>query len=284
MTIRPLNKEDIDDCVALSTQAGWNQLGNDWRRLLWLWPTQCLGAELNRRIIATGTLTTYESNDGPVGWVGMILVDEPHRGRGVGTAITRAVLDLADRLGVRQLGLDASDQGRPIYASLGFVPTARINRWTGGTVIDEQQYWKPAKPNWRRLADFDHRASGVNREPLLRDIEADTEMLLACVGDENKIRGYGTLRPGRTAWHIGPVVAEDQAAATNILNQLIGDPTEPPRESAIIDVIEGSPMESILRERGFVISRQLTRMSKPASRHPPIAGPNIYAPAGFELG
>jgi GNAT superfamily N-acetyltransferase len=284
MMIRPLTKEDIDDCFALSTQAGWNQLPNDWRRLLWLWPAQCLGAELNRRIIATGTLATYASDNGPVGWIGMILVDEAHRGRGVGTAIARAVIDLADRLGVRQLGLDASAQGQPIYAGLGFIPSTRSNRWSGGALIDEQRYWQPEKPNWRRLADFDRRASGVDREPLLRDIEADTEMLLACTGDESELRGYGMLRPGRTAWDIGPVVAEDQEAASDVLNQLIGNPNQPARDSAIIDVIEASPMEPILRDRGFVIARQLTRMCKPASPHPPIAGPNIYAAAGFELG
>src|SRR5438874_8143734 len=115
MTIRPLTREDIDDCFALSTQAGWNQLPNDWRRLLWLWPGQCLGAEMNGRIIATGTLATYASEGGLIGWIGMILVDQAHRGRGVGTTITRAVIDLADRLGIWQLGLDASDQGQPIY-------------------------------------------------------------------------------------------------------------------------------------------------------------------------
>jgi GNAT superfamily N-acetyltransferase len=284
MAIRPLNKEDIDDCVALSTQAGWNQLANDWRRLLWLWPAQCLGAELHDQIIATGTLATYASNVGPVGWIGMILVEEAHRGRGVGTAITRAVLNLADRMGVRQLGLDASDQGQPIYASLGFVASAQVNRWSGAAAIDEQRYWKREKPDWRRLANFDRCASGVDREALLRDFDADTEMLLACVGGENEMRGYGILRPGRTAWHIGPLVAEDQSAASDILDQLISKPNQPPSETAIIDVIEGSAVEALLRDRGFVISRHLTRMCKPASRRPPIAGPNVHAAAGFELG
>jgi GNAT superfamily N-acetyltransferase len=283
MTIRPLTKEDNDDCAALSTQAGWNQLPNDWRRLLWLWPGQCLGAELHEQIIATGTLATYASDNGPVGWVGMILVEETHRGRGVGTAISRAMIDLADRLGVRQLGLDASDHGQPIYASLGFVPSVRINRWSGAAAIDEQRYWKREIPDWRRLANFDRRASGVDRGALLRDIDADTETLLACVG-EKEMRGYGMLRPGRTAWHIGPLVATDQATASDVLDQLIGKPNQPPRETAVIDVIEGSAMEALLRDRGFAISRQLTRMCKPASRRPPLAGPSVYAAAGFELG
>ncbi len=42
-----------------------------------------------------------------------------------------AILDLAERKGIRVLGLDATDLGQPVYAKRGFVPLIGIDRWTG---------------------------------------------------------------------------------------------------------------------------------------------------------
>src|SRR5262249_36028673 len=155
-------------------------------------------------------------------------------------------IHLADRMGMHQLGLDASDQGRPIYAKLGFVPTARINRWSGRATVDLQRQWKRAKPDWPRIADCDRRATALDRQRLLRDIEADTEVFLASIDHKNQTHTYGMVRPGRNAWHIGPVVSSDQSTAAQILNHLIGHPNEQPTEPSIIDVIECSPIEPLL--------------------------------------
>lgn len=62
MKIRPLTQEDIDAGVALSMQASWNHAAADWRRLVTLWPGQCLGGEIGGRVVASGTLATYESS------------------------------------------------------------------------------------------------------------------------------------------------------------------------------------------------------------------------------
>ena len=58
--------------------------------------------------------------NGAVGWVGMIFVDEALRGRGLGTALTEAVIGELERAGCRSLALIASPYGRPIYERLGF--------------------------------------------------------------------------------------------------------------------------------------------------------------------
>src|SRR6476646_10749681 len=111
MKVRPLTEDDIDAGVALSMQASWNHAAADWRRLIALWPGQCLGGEIDGRLVVSGTLATYESDRGRVGWVGLILVDQDHRRQGLGTRMMQAILDLASERGVATVGLDASDQG-----------------------------------------------------------------------------------------------------------------------------------------------------------------------------
>ena len=66
--------------------------------------------------MATGVASAH----GRVGWVGTIFVAEPERGRGLGGAITAAVIESLDRAGCATLALVATDLGRPVYERLGF--------------------------------------------------------------------------------------------------------------------------------------------------------------------
>ena len=80
-----------------------------------LWPENCLGGRIDGQLVSTATLATFDRIDnhiGPVGWIGMILVDEAHRGRGFGGQMFDAILRLAAERGVQSLALDATDSGR----------------------------------------------------------------------------------------------------------------------------------------------------------------------------
>jgi GNAT superfamily N-acetyltransferase len=277
MKIRPLAEEDIESGVALSMQAGWNHVAADWRRLLELWPGQSLGGEIGGRLAASGTLASYASDAGLVGWVGLILVDEQYRRRGLGTRMMAAILEEADRRGVEIVGLDASDQGEPIYRRLGFVVDASINRWSGRGVMG--RIGSVDKAAWPRLLQVDRRACGVDRESLLRRIAGESESRVAMAGD-----GFALVRPGRRAWHLGPVIANDFNEAAGLVEQLIGDGKQPSTADVIADVVAGSPMELLLARRGFAIARRLKRMRRPAGEGQLLWGERVYATSGFELG
>ena len=126
LTIDSLTESDLPAALRLSTQAGWNQLEADWRRLLSLWPNGCFAGRVDGRLIATSTLATYGT---ALGWVGMVLVDEAHRGKGYGGVILDATLRAAHNAGVQTIGLDATDLGRPVYLKRGFRDIAGIDRW-----------------------------------------------------------------------------------------------------------------------------------------------------------
>jgi GNAT superfamily N-acetyltransferase len=44
------------------------------------------------------------------------------RGRGVGTALVETIIAYLKRTRVRRIWLHATEQGRPVYAKVGFVP------------------------------------------------------------------------------------------------------------------------------------------------------------------
>jgi predicted N-acetyltransferase YhbS len=55
-----------------------------------------------------------------VAWLGTIIVKDNYRNRGIGNAVTKHLIDMAERQGVETVLLTASDMGKPIYERLGF--------------------------------------------------------------------------------------------------------------------------------------------------------------------
>src|SRR5664280_1789552 len=68
------------------------------------------------RIVGTGVPTV----SGRVGWVGTIWVAPALRGRGLGRALTEAVIEQLEDSGCWTLVLVATEAGRPVYERLGF--------------------------------------------------------------------------------------------------------------------------------------------------------------------
>ena len=73
-------------------------------------------AERDGEIVGTGVATV----SGRVGWVGTIWVAPALRRRGLGQAITEAVIEELEGSGCRTLVLVATEAGRPVYERLGF--------------------------------------------------------------------------------------------------------------------------------------------------------------------
>ena len=117
---------DIPAALRLSTQAGWNQMETDWRRLLDLWPPFCLAGKVNGELVATATLVRYGE---AIAWVGMVLVDAAHRRRGYGTAMTWAALREAAARGAVAATLTATAMGYPIYIKMGFIPVCTFRTY-----------------------------------------------------------------------------------------------------------------------------------------------------------
>ena len=120
-----MTRADIPAGMRLKEIAGWNQTSEDWERFLEAEPEGCFVAEWNGQVAGTVATIIYEHR---FAWIGMVLVDPEVRGKGIGTALLLKAIDYLDARRVPCMKLDATPQGKPIYARLGFRIEFEIER------------------------------------------------------------------------------------------------------------------------------------------------------------
>jgi GNAT superfamily N-acetyltransferase len=275
MKLRLLQSLDIPLALELSDEVGWNQTSTDWRMLLDLAPETCFCLELDGCLAATTTILSHNPSSA---WLGMVLTRRDYQRHGFASRLVAHALATADRLGIETLGLDATDQGQPIYERAGFVAWSPIERWMADGVMLKtrpQLSSGPRQSNWiDEIASLDRKAFGADRAGLL--------CALANNGWSPEIQtglGYALTRPGSRANYVGPCVARTAEIAGTLIARSLRQHLGP----WIWDLFPGNAasMELAL-EFGFKPTRRLVRMYRGQS---PAGDPRlIHAIAGFELG
>jgi len=270
--------EDLPAGLRLSTQAGWNQVGADWRRALDLCPDGLLAGRLDGRVVATGCVASISKD---IRWIGLILVDEDMRGRGYGSIMMDHCLELAGRSGDTVVGLDASELGRPVYLKKGFVDVAPIDRWSGVLNADEstRRICAAGAEALDAVAALDRQACNVDRTPLLASLMRDPNAVTFIAGGRDP-DGYAILYPGRLNPHLGPVVAKDRATFSSLLSavaQVLHG------QEVILDALRSLAASDQLKSCGLNVARNLTRMTLGRSQ-PVLMGPMVRAAVSFTWG
>jgi GNAT superfamily N-acetyltransferase len=286
LTIDLLGESDLPAALRLSTHAGWNQIEADWWRLLALWPQTCFAGRENGQLVATTTLAAHGAH---VGWVGMVLVDEAHRGQGIAGRMVEHLLAVAQERGIKTLGLDATEAGREIYLSHGFHDVDDIDRWirhaavhTATPVTGERSIQSTESSTWKSALAMDLAAIRLDRSRLLTALAGEPGVRWRTLGEGADVKALAMLRPGRVAMHLGPVIADCEESAGAVLDLLLTETAVARDRDLIIDV-STTCLTRWLADHGFRQSRPLLRMQA-GIRGPDILGPKVFAACGFELG
>lgn len=268
-TVRLLTKRDVEAAIDLSTAAGWNQTAADWEMLLSLVPEGCFAIETGGALRATATLLAYGRR---LGWIGMVLTHPLYRRRGFARALVEHVVRDADARGIACLKLDATDQGQPLYESLGFQAEQPVTRlWRrgdpGASTSPDPGQIPPS------LSDMDEEAFGADRWAMLQAL-AERGVVIASAD------GFALLRPGLQASYAGPCAARNAEAARDLIKACV-------RAAGSSDCCwdipgRNQPAMQLAYDLGFKPRRKLVRMA----RGTPCHGRDewIYGIAGFELG
>ena len=248
-----LHSTEAEQCLVLSSEAGWNQTRDDWEFLIRVGNAICL-RDSDGGLVATGVTLPAAAG---VGWIAMILVTVPWRGLGVGRRIMKTLL--ADT-SYRCFALDATDLGFPLYDRLGFRQTERIQRFqVGGSGV--------IKP-----ADLPRTTASM---PF-----GDVAAQLARRSDVHVVRNesaFGIIRPGQARVHIGPVQASSESDAYELVARVV----KAIGGGAIIDVpARAGTFSKRLETLGFEPTRTFIRMSLGCSH---FASPGTFAIAGPEF-
>ncbi len=208
--LRPMTAADVADGMRLKAEAGWNQLDGDWRRFLALGADGSFVAESEGRIV--GSVTTCRF--GSIGWVAMLLVEEAHRGEGIGRGLLNRALESLEACGARTVRLDATPLGRPLYESLGFRVDFRLGRHGGimGGAGNDGEARPGRSADLTEIAALDQDATGTDRRALLDRFLRDDPLGCLVAGPVGgPIRGYALWRPGSSADQVGPCIADPDA-------------------------------------------------------------------------
>jgi len=284
--------------MRLKEIAGWNQTQEDWERFLEADPEGCFVAEWNGQVAGTVATIIYEHR---VAWIGMVLVDPQARGKGIGTALLLKAIDYLDARKVPCMKLDATPQGKPIYARLGFrieyeierhsltretfrdspglgvAPTfracpeqsegsARAGLKASATNQTRTQTPAVSAENLEPLLEFDHQVFGADRSALLRSLARSAPELVAIHRSGGAVEGFALGREGSLADQLGPWAASNASAARAVLDDFL---LRSRRPVVFADVLRDNAWAlALLAARGFQFSRSLTRMYRGENAHP----------------
>lgn len=258
-----MTARDVPAGMRLKEIAGWNQTVADWERFLSASPEGCFVAEREGLVVGTVATIAYEDR---FAWIGMVLVDPEFRGRGIGTRLLDEAVAYLDARRLPTLKLDATPQGKPIYAKRGFLSEYEIERWALRRPPGNDPAPETQSEDLTAVFAFDRDVFGASREALLRSLAGSAPQFTRVVRKGREILGYAFGRYGSRADHLGPWVARDASAASQLLDAFLRCSN---RGAVFADCLIANPWaRPLLRARGFELSRPLTRMARGPNEHP----------------
>lgn len=258
---------DAQAGLVLSTEAGWNQNDDDWR--FFLSKGVVFGMRDGARLVATAALLPYSGGNA---WISMVLVTPDFRRRGIATRLVDACLAVAKQRGLTTW-LDATPAGVTVYGPLGFGLTLQLRRLR----LERPSGTMAARPlsacGLETLIACDAGAMGFNRGSLLSEFGARAGSRI--VSSANAV---ALIRDGRTARHIGPLLAENADQALGLVDAIVKSEDGP----WLLDAVHAQDefLDGLVRS-GWNIERPFQRMrfgratASPAQLPFVVAGPEF---------
>ena len=230
-----LTAADTHACWQLSQALRWPHREADWQQFI-TWANAhgaALAVRADGRLIGCGLAWQWGQEQGSIG---MVIVDAAWQRRGIGKRLFKSLLQALEG---RDVMLQATAQGRPLYESLGFSAIGHARQFHG--------HWQPpteAVPTVSLAADertrllqpqdvpallaYDQRERGLVRPALLQALLAQMDADEHCavsMDAHGRLCGYGILRRFGRGWVVGPLLADGADRAVALVKRLTQERT-----------------------------------------------------------
>jgi GNAT superfamily N-acetyltransferase len=235
-----MTRDEATTLVSWAEREGWNPGRND-AALFWeLDPDGFLALEEQGQMVGGGAIIRHHAL---FGFMGLFIVQPAARGRRLGERLWHARRDrlLARLAAGATIGLDGVDAMTAFYERGGFRPFTRHRRfrWQGTAPPHDARGLCDARTiALAQLAEVDRRCFPGDRRAFLAAWIAQPGAHALAWRTEDRVRGFGVMRPCGAGWKIGPLFAEDAGAADALWSGLCaragGGPT-------FLDVPDNNP-------------------------------------------
>ncbi|RKN43190.1 GNAT family N-acetyltransferase [Streptomyces hoynatensis] len=237
LPVRRLGPEDLTACLDLADDRGWGREEHKWRLLLSAGQGYGVAAppgDPHGGLIATVVATPYGAD---YRCLSMVLVARRHGRRGLGRRLMRHVLA---ECGTAAAFLTATELGRPLYEELGFKPVGALTTLRGAFTGAQPPGALPAGAVVRpaTAADlpdilaYDLPIFGADRTGLLARLPSFAAQLLVARAADGSLTGFAASWPNPTSTVVGPLLAEDEPTARQLLAALARQAPPPLRFDA----------------------------------------------------
>ncbi len=192
---------------------------------------------------------------GTTAWLAHIIVSPGHRNKGIGSQITRALIERAEKQSCKTISLIATSLGEPVYTKLGFrkeldyiflqhkKPAYKVSQ---SSLPYEEQYYN-------QILTLDREVSGEDRTSLLMPHLRDSRIMLS----QEKISGFYIPALGE-----GLVIAEDSTTGLALLSERLTPEKNriavPSENISAIDFLAKREYSEFLRGSRMYLGEKLT--------------------------
>ncbi len=276
IAIVQMSRREVDVAVDWARQEGWNPGIHDAECFYQTDPKGFYAAKLNEKIVGTISIVKYA---GGFTFVGFIIVRPDLRGKGIGSMLYRFLEDSCRGFDV---GLDGVVQMQATYERLGFKLAHKNVRYAGTAKGKlSSQCILIGEKDFKAVANFDAKHFSTPRTDFLSCwlFQKDAHAFMTQKGT-SEICGYGVIRKCFRGHKIGPLFADSQDTAEEILESLM---STVPSEEVFLDVPELNKAAVALAQN-YDMTPVFATVRMYTKNPPALPIGKIYGITSFELG
>jgi GNAT superfamily N-acetyltransferase len=219
LTIRPMSREDVNLALGWAAEEGWNPGLHDAECFYEADPDGFFLAEVGGQPAGSVSAVAYDES---FGFAGLFIVLPDFRGHRIGVELAHRCLQYLEE---RNVGIDAVPAKEPQYIrQFGFRPAYRNVRYEGIGVRPQRA--APARvvdlktTPFEELVAYDREMFPAERPQFLRPWISRPGTTALGILQEDRLVGYGVIRPCRKGFKIGPLFADDATLAEILFERL----------------------------------------------------------------
>jgi hypothetical protein len=245
MICKEFTENDIAFLPALEPE-GWGDIRPRFEYFLRSDFCKPIKIEENGVPVAVGT-TIFHAD---TAWLACIITHGEHRNKGLGSAITRSLIESVDRNRYTSIYLDATEFGYPVYLKQGFEVEgqyAHLRREGDAPEKPQSIHLQPFEERFREQAyALDRFVSGEDRRGVMAEFLAGASIY---VGAQGELQGV-YLR----SWSDGPIIAANDHSGSALMKLRFAE-----RPTAVLPLDNAAGLK-FLQENGYHMAKTSRRM------------------------